>query len=142
MYIADYCNHRIVEWKNNAKKGRIIGGGRGQGNQENQLNYPQGVVLDKESDSLIISDCKNKRIIQWPRQNNHNGQIIISNISCHGIAIDKGGYLYISDDEKHEVKRYNLITKNEIVVAGGNGAGNHLNQLNYPTFIFANETYS
>ncbi|CAF4991165.1 unnamed protein product, partial [Rotaria socialis] len=49
---------------------------------------------------------------------------------------DDQRYLYVSDVEKHEVRRYQLGEKNGTLVAGGNGEGNGLNQLNLPTFIF------
>ncbi|CAF1474139.1 unnamed protein product, partial [Adineta steineri] len=38
IFIADYYNHRIVEWKHDAKKGQIIAGGNGKGDRMNQLN--------------------------------------------------------------------------------------------------------
>ncbi|CAF1192604.1 unnamed protein product [Adineta steineri] len=33
IFIAELNNHRIVEWKHNAKEGQIIAGGNGQRNQ-------------------------------------------------------------------------------------------------------------
>src|SRR5204863_66277 len=80
IYIADYNNHRIVEWKSNAKIGQLVAGGNERGNQMNQLNWPTDVTVDKKNDSLIICDWLNRRVVRWSRQNNINGQIIISNI--------------------------------------------------------------
>ena len=40
---------------------------------------------------------------------------------------------------KDEVRRYTIGDKNGIVVAGGNGEGNQLNQLNFPTYLFVDE---
>ena len=40
---------------------------------------------------------------------------------------------------KDEVRRYTIGDKNSIVVAGGNGQGNQLNQLNCPTYLFVDE---
>ena len=40
---------------------------------------------------------------------------------------------------KHEVRRYTIGDKNGIVVAGGNGQGNQLNRLNWPTCLFVDE---
>ena len=53
--------------------------------------------------------------------------------------MDHQRYLYISDIGKHEVQRYTIGDKNGIVVAGGNGEGNQLNQLNCPTCLFVDE---
>ncbi|CAF5226998.1 unnamed protein product, partial [Rotaria magnacalcarata] len=52
--------------------------------------------------------------------------------------MDNQGNLYVSDTEKHEVRRYDihLRDKKGIRVAGGNGEGDGINQLNYPTCIF------
>ena len=33
IVIADYGNHRIVEWKIGASNGKVIAGGQGQGNR-------------------------------------------------------------------------------------------------------------
>ncbi|CAF1314885.1 unnamed protein product [Adineta steineri] len=36
IFIADFSNHRIVEWKCNAKEGQIIAGGNGKGSRMDQ----------------------------------------------------------------------------------------------------------
>jgi sugar lactone lactonase YvrE len=131
-----------VEWKSNAKKGQIIAGENGKGNKTNQLDCPTNVILDTKTNSLIISDRGNKRIMRWSRQNNTNGQIIIEDISCFGLTMDKNGYLYVSDEEKHEVRRWKIGDKKETIVAGGNGKGDRHNQFNGPSFIFVDEDYS
>ncbi|CAF1152603.1 unnamed protein product [Adineta steineri] len=138
IFIADGHNHRIVEWKYNAKEGQIIAGGNGQGNRLNQLNGPTDVIIDEQNHSIIIADHGNKRVIQWMNQNQ---QILIHNIDCYGLAMDKHGFLYVSDQGKNEVRRWKMgeYNKEGIVVAGGNGTGN---QLNYPTFIFVDEEQS
>ena len=56
-----------------------------------------------------------------------------------GLTMDHQRYLYVSDIVKHEVRRYTIGDKNSIVVAGGNGRGRQLNQLNYPTYLFVDE---
>ncbi|CAF4427627.1 unnamed protein product, partial [Rotaria magnacalcarata] len=50
--------------------------------------------------------------------------------------MDEERNLYVSDGGKHEVRRYKFGEKNGTLVAGGNGKGAGLNQLNYPTFLF------
>ncbi|CAF0764640.1 unnamed protein product [Adineta steineri] len=141
VFIADSHNHRIVEWKCNAKEGQIIAGRNGQGNRMNQLNHPTDVIVDQQNHSIIIADCKNRRVIRWLNQNQ---QILIDNIDCFGLVVDKHGFLYVSDCEKNEVRRWKMGEYNNegIVVAGSNGQGNQLNQLNYPTSIFVNEDQS
>ena len=88
--------------------------------------------------SLLING--NRRVVRWcRRQGTTQGEVIVGNIDCAGLAIDHQRYLYVSDTEKDEVRRYTIGDKNGIVVAGGNGQGNQLNQLNCPTYLFVDE---
>ena len=84
IYVADWSNHRIVEWKSGATSGQVVAGGNGQGSGDHQLSYPQDVIVDKERDSLIICDYSNQRVVRWPRRNGTSGETIISNIDCCG----------------------------------------------------------
>ncbi|CAF0838106.1 unnamed protein product [Adineta steineri] len=139
-FIADRWNHRIVEWKCNAKKGQIVAGGSGNGNRIDQLSHPIDVLVDQQNHSIIIADYGNKRVIQWL---NKKQLILIDNTDCCGLAMDTHGFLYVSDLVKNEVRRWKMGEYNEgTVVAGGNGQGNQLNQLNRPTFIFVDEEQS
>ncbi|CAF3852100.1 unnamed protein product [Adineta steineri] len=142
VYIADFSNHRIVKWKSNSNTGQIIAGGNGKGNQNNQLTYPTDIVFDKNNNSFIISDIGNRRVIRYFDQNQTNQQVIISNIDCSRLTIDKNGFIYVSDLKKHEVRRWKQGDKQGELVAGGNGQGNHLNQLNVPTYMFIDDDYS
>ncbi|CAF4113513.1 unnamed protein product, partial [Adineta steineri] len=142
VYIADRENHRIAKWKLNSNTGQIIAGGNGKGNQNNQLNYPRDIIFDKKNNSFLISDEGNNRVIRYFDQNQTNQQILISNIYCGGLTIDKNGFIYVSDRENNEVRRWKQGDAKGELVAGGNGKGNHLNQLNFPIFIFIDEDYS
>ena len=140
IVIANWGNHRIVEWKIGESHGKIIVGGQGQGNRLDQLYYPTDVLIDKETNSLFIADRLNRRVLRWSRhQDTTQGEVIVDNIDCWGLAIDHQRYLYVSDFGKNEVRRYTIGDKNGIVVAGGNGRGNKLNQLNCPTYLFVDE---
>ncbi|CAF0800608.1 unnamed protein product [Adineta steineri] len=135
IFIADHANHRIVEWKRNAKEGQIIAGGNKEGNRMDQLYFPSDVIVDEQDHSIIIADSDNRRVIQWLNQKQH---ILIDNIHCFGLAMDKHGYLYVSDSVKNEVRRWKIgeYDNEGIIVAGGNRNGNQLSQLNSPGFIF------
>ncbi|CAF1313263.1 unnamed protein product [Rotaria sordida] len=120
--------------------GQVVAGGHGQGNRLDQLNCPTNALIDKETDSLIICDRGNRRVVRWSRRSGTiQGEILIDNIGCWGLAMDDQRYLYISDTDKHEVRRYQIGHKNGTIVAGGNGEGAGLNQLNIPTYIFADQ---
>ena len=56
--------------------------------------------------------------------------------------MDHQRYLYVSDIEKHEVRRYTIGDKNGIILSGGNGQGNQWNQLNIPTYLFVDEEHA
>ncbi|CAF0816013.1 unnamed protein product [Adineta steineri] len=141
IFIADFWNHRIVEWKYNSNDVQIIAGGNGQGNRMDQLDRPTDVIVDEQTHSIIIADLGNRRVIQWSNQKQQN---LINNIICWGLAMDKNGFLYVSDQGKNEVRRWKIGEYDDegIVVAGGNGKGNQLNQLKFPTFIFVAEDQS
>ena len=100
---------------------------------------PLDVILDENQKSLIICDFENRRVVRCSLDKQENMQILIENIECVGLMMNENGDLFVSIQVKHEVKRWRKgeIGKGEgTIVAGGNGEGNKLNQLNYPTFIF------
>ncbi|CAM4951607.1 unnamed protein product [Rotaria socialis] len=138
VIIADHVNHRIMQWKNgDTTNGQVVAGGKGQGNGLNQLHIPTDVLIDKETDSLIICDRENRRVVRWSRRSDTTqGEILIENIQCWGLAMDEQRNLYVSEMEKHAVRRYQLGEKNDTLVAGGNGIGDGLNQLNFPAYLF------
>ncbi|CAF1325080.1 unnamed protein product [Rotaria magnacalcarata] len=138
VIIVDYGNHRIMQWKNgDTTNGQVVAGGKGGGYEVHQLNSPTDVLIDKEMDSLIICDYGNRRVVRWSRRSGTTqGEILINNIACWGLAMDEQRYLYVSDEGKYEVRRFQLGEKNGTLVAGGNGSGNELNQLKFPTYLF------
>lgn len=139
IYVTDCLNHRIVEWKHNGKIGRIVAGGNGSGKQMNQLNCPADVIVDLENNSLIIADYGNRRVVRWSRENCTDGKVLISDIDCCRLTMDKHGSLYVSDTKRNEVRRWKRGDENGTIVAGGNGKGNRLNQFDSPGFIFIDE---
>jgi len=141
IYIADYNNHRIVKWKLGENNGEIVAGGNGYGSRIDQLNRPIDVIVDENNKSLIICDQDNRRVVRWSLQNpNGDKEILIQNILCWGLMMNENGDLFVADLGNNAVKvwRKGEIGKGKegIIVAGGNGQGNKLNQLNYPSYIF------
>ncbi|CAF4332376.1 unnamed protein product [Rotaria sp. Silwood2] len=140
IVIADYYNHRIIQWKIGDTNGQVVAGGNGEGKRLNQLDYPTDVLIYKETDSLIICDPGNRRVVRWSRRSGTTqGEILIDNINPCRLTMDDQRYLYISDYNKHEVRRYQIGDKNGTLVAGGNGKGAGLNQLNTPFYIFVDQ---
>ncbi len=84
-----------------------MAGGNQPENQTNQLRGLTDVILDQEKHSLIIADHENRRVMQWYRQDHaEHGQILLSDIHCEDLVMDKNASLYVSDYGKNEVKRW------------------------------------
>jgi hypothetical protein len=104
VIVADYGNHRIVEWKRGDTSGTVLAGGNGQGARSDQLNRPTDVIFDKATDGFIICDRGNRRLSRWTdRAGTRTGKTIIKNIDCHGLALDDKGSLYVTDADKHKL---------------------------------------
>ncbi|CAF2084126.1 unnamed protein product [Rotaria magnacalcarata] len=142
VYVADPDNHRIVEWKSGATSVQVVAGGNEKGSGDHQLSSPRDVIVDKETDSLIICDYSNERVVQWPRRNGTSGETIISNIDCVGLTMDENRSLYVVDYGNDEVRRYKKGESQGTVVAGGNGSGNRFDQLSIPTYVFVDRDHS
>lgn len=142
IYIADRGNHRIIEWNLDTKMGQIVAGGNGQGNQLDQLNEPTYVIIDRQNNDLIIVDWGHRRVMRWSRHSNSPPHVIIDDIDCLRLAMHEDGTLYVSDYKKNELRRLKKGEKHPTVVAGGNGEGDQLNQLNYPNFLFVDDDHT
>jgi len=136
IYVADYGNHRIIKWNFSERNGEVVAGGNGEGNRIDQLNRPINVILDRNKKSLIICDYGNERVVRWSLENQNDRQILIEDISCDGLMMNNKGDLFVSDYARNEVKRWKKDEKQGTIVAGGNGKGDKLNQLNDPGPIF------
>jgi sugar lactone lactonase YvrE len=135
IWIADSSNHRIMKYSRGAKVGKRVAGKNMSGYRPHLLWDPSNVIFDPKTKSFIICDYHNRRVLQWFRRSETFAQVLIENIECHGLAMDDIGTLYVSDTERHEVRRYRAGDKRGTVVAGGHGQGRRLHQLNHPTYI-------
>lgn len=137
IVIADFHNHRIIQWKAGDTNGKVIAGGDGCGDGLNQLDKPIDVLIDKETDNLIICDSGNQRVVQWSRRSTtKQGETLIDNITCSALTMDNQRNLYVSDIDENEVRQYRMDDMKATLVAGGNGKGAGLGQLNSPSHIF------
>ena len=138
LYIADYENDRIivVAWISQEKSVTVVAGGNGKGNGLNQLNGPRDVAIDSATNNLLICDRNNRRVLAWPLSGN-TGDVVVDNIACARLAVDSNGSFYVSDEERHEVRRFDYKgdPRGELV-AGGHESGESLHQLSFPTHIY------
>ncbi|CAF3465797.1 unnamed protein product, partial [Rotaria sp. Silwood2] len=140
IYVTD-DNLRVVKWEHGATSGVILAGFGGKGSGDDQFEYYlHNLAVDAEG-TMFICDKGNERIVRW-KKNAKSGQSIISNINCFGVALDHEGLLYVSDLNNHLVLKYNADFSHSEVVAGGNGGGAALNQLNRPHFAFVDHNFN
>ncbi|CAF1057477.1 unnamed protein product [Adineta steineri] len=143
IYISDQNNHRIVRWGFNKINGEVVAGGNGEGNRINQLKKPSDAILDKKSNSLLICDFGNRRVVKWSRQDDTTSQlIIIPFIGCWGLAMDNNGDLYVSDLLNDEVSRWKEGEAKGMKVAGKSRNVDPTNQIYIFAYIFVDEYYS
>lgn len=133
MYIAQWGKNRITRWGFNSNCGESFIEG---------LNKPTDLIFDRRTNSLIICDYGNERVVKHSLENSSNLQTIIHDIHCFGIDMDIHGNIYISDWKNNQIKRFNSEDPNGKIVAGGNGEGNGLDQLNCPTYIYVDHQSS
>lgn len=140
IFIADRGNHRIMQWKLNESTGAVVAGGQGSGEALDQLIGPNGVWLDKETDSLIICNGHPGRVLQWFLGSREpQVKLLLEDALCHGLFMDEERYLYVSFGGDNEVRRYQIGDTAGILVAGGHGKGAGLNQFDTPYYIFVDK---
>lgn len=127
-----------MKWKFGERKGQIIAGG----NRVDLLSHPTDIIVDHRTNSLIVCDWGNRKVLRWSITDPNDREVLISDIRCYGLMMNENGDLFVSDRDKHEVKRWRKGEKEGTTVAGGNGRGDQLNQLDSPAYIFidGNET--
>ncbi|CAF1342551.1 unnamed protein product [Adineta steineri] len=143
VYIADWWNNRVMACKQNEIEGCIVVGENRDELEE--LFRPSDLIIDKEQDCFIISDNGKRRVVRCSRENTVTSvETILDNILCWGLTIDDEGSLYVTDIEKHAVRRYrrgeNMTTGT--IVAGGNKRGKLNNQFNTPLYVFVDSEHA
>ncbi|CAF3805872.1 unnamed protein product [Rotaria magnacalcarata] len=134
MIIVDTGNNRVMQWKWGDPNGQVI---VGDNESEDQLNNPTDVLIDKKTNSLIICDQGNRRVLRWSRRSDTTqGEILVDNIDCHGLAMGDQRFFYVSDIEKNEIRQYTMGYKNGTLMAGGHGRGSGFHQLFAPRHLF------
>lgn len=144
IFIADFYAHRINAYNPANGTVRVVVGEKNAiGSGSRTLQHPTDVLVDTSTNSIIICDRGNRRIVRWSLEDgNEHGQELVNGIDGYGLAMDNTGALYVSDWLSHEVKRFPKGQTKGKTVAGGNSAGNKLNQLLQPKFIAVDDQYN
>lgn len=138
IFVADSGDHCIKAWSPQDKQVRIVAGVKDSpGSRFDQLNEPTDVIYDKLTNSIIVYDCENQRIVRWSlNPDTHTqGDVILNNIGVSRIAIDCNGAIYVSDRHNHEVRRYIDRNSTGVRIAGSGVQGKSTRDLNQPSFI-------
>ncbi|CAF3523245.1 unnamed protein product [Adineta steineri] len=128
IFVADYLNHRIVEWKCNAKQGQITAGGNGYGNRIDQKNEVRRWKMGEyNNEGIVVAGG-----------NGEGDQLNQLNFPTF-MFVDEDQSVYVSDSFNHRVMKWRKDAKEGIVVAGGNGKGGDLNQFCYPDGVIVDD---
>lgn len=129
MYIADFENDEVAILTNYGERIRSLG-----------VKYPSDILIDTTKQRILIASSGDKRIQSFSLEaTNSSPKTIINNVNCSGIALDRYGNIYVSDSQKHEVRKYSENDQEGTIVAGGNGKGSGCNQLNHPHFVVVDD---
>jgi hypothetical protein len=133
LFITDYYSHRVVKWNRGATNGTLLAGGQCGQIDQGQLCYPTAMTFGKDGTMFVtVEDGKNGGVISWKQGATSGETLIIANTSFYGITLDAAEkYLYLAHHREHRVVKYTKDGIFESVVAGGNGKGAALNQLDY-----------
>ena len=153
VYITDHHNHRILRWDYGAYEGILVAGnnlegGDNAGGSLNRLNGPHAIYVDKDK-NIYIADTHNHRVVKWA--NGANEGVVVAGAGGYGeannqlkaprgIYVDEeNNFMYISDSDNHRVLKWEIGASEGVIVAGGNGRGSDLDQLEYPNNLALDE---
>lgn len=126
----------IVARRQNSTVGTSVAGSTTSGIDIDQFKSPADVIIDPKNGDLIVCDAGNNRVVRWHSNYAIHGEVLVSGIACSTLLMDHQGFLYVNDVTKHEIRKFNEDYSDSVVIAGGNGAGTQLNQLNQPSAFF------
>jgi DNA-binding beta-propeller fold protein YncE len=67
VYVTDTGNHRVQKWCKGAEEGITVAGSSAgkQGKDSSSLQFPQGVLVDDDTQVVYVADTYNNRIQKW-----------------------------------------------------------------------------
>ncbi|CAF3967119.1 unnamed protein product [Adineta steineri] len=147
IYISDFNNHRIMKYFPGNLSGIIIAGENGLGINNTQLNYPNGLLFDSSTNSLIISNYGANNTVRWKIGDSKWTIIAGSSTGLTGtdsisfnhpisVTYDPMGNMYVADMFNHRIQLYLVGQSNGTTIAGISGIlGNISTMLYYPTSV-------
>ena len=129
----------------------VVAGGHGHGDTANQLYEPNDVSIDTAG-NIFVDDFGNDRIQKWApgadsgitvAGGNGYGASAIQLAEPGAVFVDHNGYIYVSDYGNNRIQQFPPDSRSDtsgVTVAGSNGTGTGLNQVNRPIGIFVDGT--
>ena len=148
IYLLDSYNSRVVKWNSFGTNGTIVAGGNGQGTDPNQLYFPYGMFIEKDSLTIWIADAGNHRIVKWT--STQQSSVVCGSLGSAndqfamptGIFIDEnnGNTMYIADYFNYRIQQWVQGAVSGITVAGITGvSGSDLSHLASPMKVIVDE---
>lgn len=142
----------VIEWKKDGAVvartspswnpvGTVVAGGNGEGNELNQLRLPRGICLDVAGNLYTVEYT---RVMKWTpgatagivvagHQFISGGDSYSEYLSgAQDAAVDAAGNVYVADFNNNRIQKWAPGATAGVTVAGGNGQGSGLNQLDGP----------
>ena len=98
----------------------VVAGGNGHGDRLDQLNSPTSVIVDRQTNSLLICDRENRRAMRWEK-GVKQGAVVVGGkrggseadqlCGADGVFFDRYGHLYVTDYGNKRVQRLSLIVE-------------------------------
>ncbi|CAF1105102.1 unnamed protein product [Adineta steineri] len=142
VFVADYFNHRVVKWDRDAVSGFLWAGGHCGTSEQGKLCLPTALTFDKEGTLFVtVEEGRNGSVIRWKKGATAGDRIINASTSLYGIALDKKEeYFYVGHHRENRVVKYTKNGQFVGVVAGGDGQGEALSQLDYPRGVAVDDS--
>ncbi|CAF1092811.1 unnamed protein product, partial [Didymodactylos carnosus] len=119
------------------------------GMKRNDFSIPTGIYVDQRG-NLYVSDVKNHRVLKWLPNTPADSGIVVAGGNGEGEAANQlydprglfvdefsneKGAIYVVDSSNHRVQKWLPDAREGVTVAGGNGKGSKLNQLQFPAAV-------
>lgn len=133
LFIADYNNNRIVKWEKDQLSGVVYAHGRCESGNINELCSPSAMTSSKDGTLFVaVQNDTYGGIITVKNGLVSKEALITANTSFYGIVLDDSEqYLYLGHHRTHSVVKYRIDGTSVSTVAGKNGRGSRLDQLDY-----------
>ena len=124
--------------------GKLVAGGNGRGQANNQLNDPLGVFVTSNG-TVYVGSADNPKVTRWAPGDtigtvvaggNYWGNSLNQLSGPWGIFVKANNDVYVTDHNNHRVMKWASGATEGVVVAGGNGEGDAANQLRWPTGVY------